>query len=68
MSSRARFSSSVGFAVVEHPLVDDVGQMPFEGTERFHRGFAFSKAAPVVDAARRVPPELDDGHSVQDPG
>jgi len=67
VSSRARFTGCVRCGVVEYPLVDDVGQMPFEGAERFHRGFAFGEAAPVVGAAGGIPAQLDDGHDVQDP-
>jgi hypothetical protein len=52
---------------VEHPLVDDVGQVAFEGAQRFHRGLALGEASPVVGAAWCVTAKLDDGHDVQDP-
>ena len=64
MSSRAR---PVGFCVVDHLLVDDIGQSSFQAAHGFHRGLAGGELAPVVATAFGVVAQLDDGHDVQDP-
>jgi hypothetical protein len=67
VSSRVRRIGSDAFGVLDHPLVDDVGEVPFKRPQRLHGRPSLGQAAPVVGAAEGVAAELDDGHDVQHP-
>jgi hypothetical protein len=52
-------SFGVLFGVVEHPLVDHVGEVAFQRAQRLHGGLAFGQATAVVGAAGGLVTELD---------